>query len=65
MPVYNAERFLAPAIDSVLAQTFTDFEFLILDDGSTDKSVSIIQSYSDPRIRFYQNEQNGGHFCHP
>lgn len=60
MPVYNAERFLAAAIDSVLQQTFKDFEFLILDDGSTDKSVAIIQSYSDPRIRFYQNERNLG-----
>ena len=60
MPVYNAERFLTQAIDSVLAQTFTDFEFLILDDGSSDKSVSIVQSYTDPRIRFYQNEHNMG-----
>lgn len=60
MPVYNAERFLAQAIDSVLAQTFTDFELLMLDDCSTDGSLSIIQSYSDPRIRLYQNEQNMG-----
>lgn len=60
MPVYNAERFLKEAIDSVLQQTFSDFEFLILDDGSTDRSVAIIQSYSDPRIRLYQNESNQG-----
>ena len=60
MPVYNAERFLAEAIDSVLKQTFTAFEFLILDDGSSDRSVSIIKSYTDPRIRLYQNEQNMG-----
>lgn len=60
MPVYNAERFLQEAIDSVLQQTFTDFEFLILDDGSTDKSIDIIQAYTDPRIRFYQNEKNLG-----
>lgn len=60
MPVYNAEKFLAPAMESILQQTFTDFEFLILDDGSTDSSIEIIQSYRDPRIRFYRNEQNMG-----
>ncbi|HEY2580492.1 MAG TPA: glycosyltransferase [Mucilaginibacter sp.] len=60
MPVYNAERFLESAIDSILNQTFTDFEFLIIDDGSTDKSVNIIRSYTDKRIRFYQNEENLG-----
>jgi len=60
MPVYNAERFLREAIDSILHQTLTQFEFLILDDGSTDSSVSIIQSYTDPRIRFIQNEKNLG-----
>lgn len=58
MPVYNSERFLAEAIDSVLQQTFKDFEFIIIDDGSTDGSAAIVSSYSDPRIRFYQNETN-------
>jgi glycosyltransferase involved in cell wall biosynthesis len=60
MPVYNSERFLAAAIDSILNQTFTDFEFLIIDDCSTDNSVNIIKSYNDSRIRFYQNEINLG-----
>ncbi|HEY8781554.1 MAG TPA: glycosyltransferase [Mucilaginibacter sp.] len=60
MPVYNSERFLAEAIDSILNQTFADFEFLIIDDCSTDNSVSIIKSYSDRRIRFYQNQINLG-----
>lgn len=60
MPVYNAEAFLREAIDSILQQTLTQFEFLIIDDGSTDTSVSIIQSYNDPRIRFIQNEKNLG-----
>lgn len=60
MPVYNAEKFLAEAIESILTQTFTDFEFLIIDDGSTDSSLSIIRSYTDPRIRLVQNEQNLG-----
>ncbi|MFD3000910.1 glycosyltransferase family 2 protein [Pontibacter toksunensis] len=60
MPVYNAEKYLAEAIESILQQTFTDFEFLIIDDRSTDSSVAIIHSYSDPRIRFVQNEKNLG-----
>lgn len=60
MPVYNAEKYLAEAIDSILQQTFEDFEFLIIDDGSSDRSVAIVQSYTDPRIRFVQNEQNMG-----
>ncbi|HEY4324708.1 MAG TPA: glycosyltransferase [Mucilaginibacter sp.] len=60
MPVYNAERFLESAIDSILNQTFTDFDFLIIDDGSTDNSINIIRSYTDKRIRFYQNEENLG-----
>jgi glycosyltransferase involved in cell wall biosynthesis len=60
MPVYNAEAFLREAIDSILQQTLTKFEFLIIDDGSTDSSVSIIKSYTDPRIHFIQNEKNLG-----
>jgi glycosyltransferase involved in cell wall biosynthesis len=58
MPVYNAEAFLNEAIDSILAQTFTDFEFLIINDGSTDASREIILSYNDQRIRFVENERN-------
>lgn len=60
MPVFNAERFLREAIDSILAQSFKPFEFLIIDDGSTDQSAAIIASYTDPRIRFVQNEKNLG-----
>jgi len=58
MPVYNGERYLHEAIESVLMQTFTDFEFLIIDDASTDRSVEIIKSYNDPRIRLVHNEKN-------
>lgn len=58
MPVYNGEKYLREALESVLNQTFTDFEFLIIDDGSTDSSTEIIRSYSDPRIRLVQNERN-------
>lgn len=61
MSVYNGERFLAEAIDSVLAQSFTDFEFLILDDGSRDGSGAIIRDYAarDPRIRPIFRENRG------
>jgi len=60
MPVYNAERFLRKAIDSILAQSFKPFEFLIIDDGSTDRSAEIVESYRDPRIRFIRNTENLG-----
>ena len=60
MPVYNAERCLREAINSILSQTFDDFEFLVIDDGSTDGSAAIIQSCTDPRRRFVQNPRNLG-----
>jgi glycosyltransferase involved in cell wall biosynthesis len=60
MPVYNGEKYLREAIDSILNQTLTDFEFLIIDDGSTDNSVQIISLYSDPRIKFVRNDTNLG-----
>lgn len=60
MPVYNGEKYLREAIESILSQTFTDFEFLIINDGSTDKSVEIIKSYNDKRIRLIDNQQNLG-----
>lgn len=60
LPAYNAELYLKEAIDSVLAQTFTDFELIILNDGSTDQTESIILSYDDPRIVYVKNEQNLG-----
>jgi len=60
MPVYNGEKYLKEAIESILSQTFADFEFFIINDGSTDNSVDIIKSYSDKRIIFIENEQNIG-----
>lgn len=60
MAVYNGERYLRDAVDSILAQTFTDFEFVIVDDGSTDQTAAILQSYMDPRIRVIRNPQNIG-----
>ena len=60
MKVYNGEKYLREAMESILSQTFTDFEFLIIDDGSKDSSAEIVRSYQDKRIRFLQNEKNMG-----
>ena len=61
MPVYNAERFLAEAVESILSQTFHDFEFLVVDDGSSDRSLAILQRYAaqDDRIRLISRENTG------
>jgi glycosyltransferase involved in cell wall biosynthesis len=60
MPVYNGARFLRLAVDSVLAQTMGDFEFIIIDDGSTDDSLAILRSYADKRIQIIENAANRG-----
>lgn len=60
MPVYNGEKYLREAVDSILAQTFIDFEFIIIDDGSTDATAKILDSYADPRIIRINNRQNVG-----
>jgi glycosyltransferase involved in cell wall biosynthesis len=60
MSVYNGERYLREAINSILNQTFDDFEFIIVDDGSTDNSPQIISAYDDERIRLIRNERNMG-----
>ncbi|XHX76761.1 MAG: glycosyltransferase family 2 protein [Stenomitos frigidus ULC029] len=62
LPVYNGERFIKQAINSILAQTFQDFELIISDNTSTDKTEEICQEYAqkDKRIRYYRNEQNLG-----
>lgn len=60
MPVYNGEKYLRQAIDSILAQSYGDFEFLIINDGSIDQSIEIVASYNDPRIRLVNNEENLG-----
>lgn len=59
MPAYNAAEYIAEAIDSVLAQTFTDFELVIVNDGSTDDTEQIIRSYTDPRIRLHTQANAG------
>jgi glycosyltransferase involved in cell wall biosynthesis len=64
MPVYNGERFLRTAIDSVLAQTLRDWELIVIDDASTDSTPDILASYCDPRIRILRNEKNSKQaFC--
>jgi len=60
MSVYNGEKYLRQAIDSILNQTYTDFEFIIIDDGSTDSTREIVRSYGDSRIQFVQNGGNIG-----
>lgn len=62
MSVYNGEKYIAEAIESILGQTFSDFEFIIVDDGSRDRSSDIVLSYlaQDSRIRFYKLEDNVG-----
>jgi glycosyltransferase involved in cell wall biosynthesis len=60
MTAYNAEKYVRAALDSILAQTFRDFEFIIVDDGSTDATPDILATYarSDPRVRILRNEKN-------
>lgn len=60
MAVYNGENYIVEAIDSVLSQNYTDFEFIIVNDGSTDNTLSIIESYKDSRIKVI-NHENVGH----
>jgi glycosyltransferase involved in cell wall biosynthesis len=60
MPVFNGEKYLAEAIESILNQTFSDFILLIIDDGSSDSSLAIVQSYGDQRIRVERNQENMG-----
>lgn len=60
MPVYNGEQFLREAMESILNQTYQHLEFLIMNDGSTDNSVSVIETYKDPRIRLEHNPCNMG-----
>ena len=62
MPVYNAERYLAEALDGFLAQTFQDFEIIVSDNASSDRTAEICLSFAerDPRIRYFRNARNLG-----
>lgn len=59
-PCYNSSKYISETIDSVLHQTFQDWEWIITDDKSQDNSVEIIQKYNDPRIKLIISEENGG-----
>jgi len=60
MPVYNGGKYLRPTMETILGQTYRDFEFLLINDCSTDDSLETIRSFSDPRIRIHTNEKNMG-----
>lgn len=60
MAAYNAAKYIAASIESVLKQTYPHFELLIVDDGSTDSTIKIVQRFDDPRIRLLRNESNKG-----
>ena len=59
MPVYNVERFVVQAVRSVLNQTFTDFELIIVDDGGSDRSIALCQAMADHRTRFVRQANRG------
>src|SRR5665213_1156313 len=59
MPAYNAEKYVADAIESVLQQSFVDFKLLIINDGSTDQTHNIIRSFSDKRIQLINQSHRG------
>ena len=62
VPVYNGEKYLAATVDSILAQTFADFELVISDNGSTDGTQAMCEAYAarDPRVRYFREEENRG-----
>lgn len=60
MPIYNEEKYLSKAIDSILAQTYKEWELIIVNDASTDRSEEIVKSYNDPRIRYFSYSENRG-----
>ncbi len=60
MPAYNCERFISEAIESVLNQSFQEFELIIVDDASTDRTAERVEAFNDDRIHFIRNEKNIG-----
>ncbi len=61
MPAYNAEKYIAESVSSILSQTYKNFELLIADDCSTDRTKEILSSFKDSRISFYHNDTNQGY----
>lgn len=60
MPVYNVDAYVSEAVESILSQSFTDFEFLIIDDASTDSTVTLVERYNDARIKLVKKPVNTG-----
>ena len=60
LPTYNGETYVAEAVQSVLRQSYTDFEIVAIDDGSSDRTLEILEAFSDPRLRIYQNPRQRG-----
>ena len=60
MPAFNAEAYIKEAIQSILDQTYPNFELLICDDGSSDKTVEVVDSFNDDRIKLFINNKNLG-----
>src|SRR5436190_82102 len=58
-PTYNHERFIGPCIESLLAQTYENWEQIIIDDGSTDHTADVVRRYSDPRIKYIYQQHRG------
>src|SRR5690606_25041004 len=63
LPTYNRGPLLSKSISSVLSQKFTDFELIVVDDGSTDNTREVVQSFSDPRIHYYYKENEERNFA--
>ena len=61
MPVYNSELYLEDAVQSILDQTYKNFEFIIIDDGSVDNSLAILESFKDNRIKLVKKKNNTGY----
>ena len=59
VPIYNSEKYISACIESILHQTYKDFELLLIDDGSTDNTNNIIKKYKDSRIKIYRQENKG------
>jgi glycosyltransferase involved in cell wall biosynthesis len=59
IPTYNRREYLKEAVDSVLAQKFTDFELFVIDDGSADKTADLVEKYTDPRVKYFFQEKRG------
>lgn len=60
IPVYNREKTIKKAIESVLGQTYTDLEVIVVDDCSTDKTIEVVESIEDKRVRLVKSPENGG-----